>query len=54
MYDVIRNGMTVKRIDVKDSDIKKPNIILLTWNMTGISIKFYFLFPKKKWTQILI
>ena len=23
MYDVIRNGMTVKRIDVKDSDINK-------------------------------
>lgn len=54
MYDVIRNGMTVKRIDVKDSDINKTKhntaYMEYDWNFHKILLPI----PKKKWTQILI
>ncbi len=48
MYDVIRNGMTVKRIDVKDSDINKTKhntaYMEYDWNFHKILLPI----PKKE------
>lgn len=48
MYDVIRNGMIVKWIDVKDSDINKIkyNIVYMEYDWNFYKILF-FIFKKE-------